>query len=273
MRIAVSNIAWDVLEDNQVAELLKKYQVDAIDIAPGKYFPNPILAEEKDIYRVKKYWENHGIELTGMQSLLFGTTGLNVFGSENSQQEMLNHLGGVCRIAGLLGATRLVFGSPKNRDRLGLSDEQANDIAIKFFNKLGDIAHKFGVTISLEPNPVCYGANFMTTSFETLSMVKAINHPAIKMQLDTGAISINNENIDILLKDAAPFIGHIHISEPQLSVVGGTDIDHTIYAAAIHHSFTDPLISIEMVATQNEQHYISIERAIQFVINTYRSTR
>ena len=99
MRIAASNIAWDVSEDTQVAELLKKYHVDAIDIAPGKYFPNPIAAEEKEIYQVKEYWENHGIELTGMQSLLFGTTGLNVFGSVDSQQAMLEHLAGVCRIA------------------------------------------------------------------------------------------------------------------------------------------------------------------------------
>jgi D-psicose/D-tagatose/L-ribulose 3-epimerase len=36
MRIAISNIAWDVSEDEQVATLINKYGIDAIDVAPGK---------------------------------------------------------------------------------------------------------------------------------------------------------------------------------------------------------------------------------------------
>lgn len=271
MRIAASNIAWDVSEDTQIAELLKKYHVDAIDIAPGKYFPNPIAAEEKEIYQVKEYWENHGIELTGMQSLLFGTTGLNVFGSVDSQQAMLEHLAGVCRIAGILGATRLVFGSPKNRDCTGLDDLQVLPHAVSFFRRLGDLAQQQGVVICLEPNPTCYGANFMTNSAETLTVVKAINHPAIKMQLDTGAISINNEDVFEVLKTAAPYIGHVHISEPGLAVIGDPHSDHKAYVRAIRETLgDDTLVSIEMVATADEPHTASLERALAFVTTTYR---
>lgn len=271
MRIAASNIAWDVSEDAQVAELLKKYHVDAIDIAPGKYFPNPVAAEEKDIYQVKEYWKNHGIELTGMQSLLFGTTGLNIFGSADSQQKMLEHLAGVCRIAGLLGATRLVFGSPKNRDCTGLDDLQVLPHAVSFFRRLGDLAQQQGVVICLEPNPTCYGANFMTNSAETLAVVKAINHSAIKIQLDTGAISINNEDVFEVLQTAAPYIGHVHISEPGLAVVGDSNSDHKAYVRAIRDALGHgTLVSIEMVATADEPHIASLERALAFVTTAYR---
>ena len=110
MRIAISNIAWDVIEDEQISKLLSKYQVDAIDIAPSKYFPNPAKATDKDIAKVKSYWTGKGIEITGMQSLLFGTQGLNVFGSKKSRQAMLYHLSEVARIAMGIGAKRLVFG-------------------------------------------------------------------------------------------------------------------------------------------------------------------
>lgn len=271
MRIAASNIAWDVSEDAQVAELLKKYQVDAIDIAPGKYFPNPVAAEEKEIYQVKEYWKNHGIELAGMQSLLFGTTGLNVFGSADSQLAMLEHLAGVCRIASVLGVTRLVFGSPKNRDRTGLDDVQVLPHAVSFFRRLGDLAQQQGVVICLEPNPACYGANFMTTSAETLAVIKATDHPAIKMQLDTGAININNEDIFEVLQTAAPYVGHVHISEPGLAVVGDSHADHKIYARAIRKALGDnTLVSIEMVATADEPHIESLERALAFVTTAYR---
>ncbi|WFE67738.1 TIM barrel protein [Thiomicrospira sp. R3] len=269
MRIAISNIAWDVGEDEQISELLSKYQVDAIDIAPGKYFPNPTKATVEDIANVKSYWAEKGIEITGMQSLLFGTQGLNVFGSKESQQAMLNHLSAVARIAKGLGATRLVFGSPKNRDCEGLSDEQTLSVAKDFFSRLGDIANEHGVIFCLEPNPTCYGANFMTTAQETFDVVSAINHPAIKMQLDTGAITINKESISDVLAYSLNQIGHIHISEPGLAVVGDSNADHESYARAIKAHSENPLISIEMVATQDELHLISIERALAFVTQTY----
>jgi len=270
MRIAISNIAWDVSEDEQVATLLAKYKVDAIDIAPGKYFPDPVTAQEKDILDVKRYWRDRGIELTGMQSLLFGTQGLNVFSSADVQRKMLNHLAGVCRVAGILGSTRLVFGSPKNRDRANLSNEECESIAVKFFTELGDIALQHGAIICLEPNPTCYGSNFMTTGMETLHVVKLVDHPAIKMQLDTGAILINNEDIYALLDVAQAYIGHIHISEPNLAVVGSSVARHQEFSQAIASSVRNPLISIEMVATKDEPHLASIEKALKFVSHTYR---
>ena len=79
MRISISNLAWDVSEDVDVLSLLKEFQVDAIDIAPGKYFPEPAKATTADILTVKTWWKEQGVDIIGMQSLLFGTTGLNVF--------------------------------------------------------------------------------------------------------------------------------------------------------------------------------------------------
>ena len=64
MRLAISNIAWDIAEDEAVASLLKKYEVDAIDIAPGKYFPMPALASNSDIQRVEDWWASRGIPAT-----------------------------------------------------------------------------------------------------------------------------------------------------------------------------------------------------------------
>ncbi|KTT38925.1 xylose isomerase, partial [Pseudomonas oryzihabitans] len=161
MRIAISNIAWDVPDDAMVAEILQQYRVDAIDIAPGKYFADPKAATTQEIQTVRQQWQARGIEITGMQALLFGTTGLNVFGDGDVQQALLAQLEGVCRVAQGLGATRLVFGSPRNRDRSGLSDDQALAQAREFFLRLGDVAAAHGVLICLEPNPPRYGANFI----------------------------------------------------------------------------------------------------------------
>jgi D-psicose/D-tagatose/L-ribulose 3-epimerase len=271
MRLAVSNIAWETIEDEDVAALLKRYGVDAIDVAPGKYFPVPQQATADDIAGVRRWWAERGIEITGMQALLFGTSGLNVFGSTESQDAMLAHLDAVCRIGAGLGAPRVVFGSPKNRDRSGLDDEQADSIATAFFHRLGDIAQSHGVTICLEPNPTCYGANFMVNSDETARIVQRVAHPAVKMQLDTGALAINGEDAEAVLERSAGLIGHIHASEPDLVPLGDGGTDHVKAHAAVMRYLPRHVVTIEMVATKTEPHLVSIERALGVAARDYRS--
>jgi sugar phosphate isomerase/epimerase len=270
MRLAISNIAWDPAEDEAIAKLLQRFAVDAIDIAPGKYFPDPAQASEEDILRVKNSWSERGIEITGMQALLFGTTGLNVFGPPEAQDAMLRHLAEVCRISAGLGAKRLVFGSPRNRDRSGLSDQHAIGLAVPFFRRLGDIAQSYGVLICLEPNPTCYGANFMTHSAETAQVVRQICHPAIKMQLDTGALTINGEDPVAVLQDAASLIGHVHASEPDLLPLGDGETDHAKVFAALEQHLPHHVVSIEMLATRQEPHEVSIARALNVAVRYYR---
>jgi len=271
MRLAISNIAWDTEEDEAIANLLQRYDVDVIDIAPGKYFPDPAKTSDQDVAAVKCWWSERGLEITGMQALLFGTTGLNVFGDSESRDAMLQHLGAVCRIGAGLGATRLVFGSPKNRDRTGLSDDEAMDAAVTFFRRLSNIATSQDVLICLEPNPPCYGANFMTTSAETKKVVKVINHPSIRMQLDTGAVTISDEDAAAVLDECAPLIGHVHASEPNLLPIGDGGCDHEMVARALRQYLPDHVVTIEMLATKDEPHEQSIERALKIAALNYRN--
>lgn len=271
MRLAISNIAWDIVEDRDIAALLKRYAIDAIDVAPGKYFPDPVAATPCQIADVRDSWAERGIDITGMQALLFGTQGLNVFGCAASQTSMLQHLDEVCRIGEGLGATRLAFGSPKNRDRSGLGDEEAMDIAVPFFRMLGNVARDHGLTICLEPNPECYGANFMTNSALTAAVVRRVDHPNILMQLDTGSLAINGEDPFEVLHDAGQLVGHVHASEPCLLTLGDGSADHAQMAAAISRYLPDHLITIEMLPKRDEPHVDTIERALNVAIWHYRA--
>lgn len=272
MRIAISNIAWDVAEDEAVAALLKKYGIDAIDVAPGKYFPDPKTASATDITRVREWWHQRGISITGMQALLFGTTGLNLFGSNETQVCMLAHLAAVCRIGAELGATKLVFGSPKNRDRSGLAYDEARKIAIAFFRRLGDIASKHGVVICLEPIPHCYGANFMTHSAEVANIVSTVAHPAIRMQLDTAALTINDEDTRQFIKENAALIGHVHASEPDLVTLGDGGTEHAEVAEALTAYLSEQIVTVEMLPAKNESNLTVIERALIVAIRHYRTS-
>lgn len=268
MRIAISNIAWDPAEDDAVGALLRSHGVDAVDVAPGKYFADPKTATEADAIAVREAWKKRGMSITGMQALLFGTTGLNLFGTKDSRAAMLDHLRAVCRIGGWLGAKALVFGSPKNRDRGTLSDDDVREIAVEFFRELGVIAAAAGVVICLEPNPPRYGANFMIDANETATIVRAVGHAAIGMQFDTGAVALSNDDPARIVATHGALLHHVHVSEPDLAPAGDGGVDHAAMSAAVRKL---PLVAcIEMVATKSEPHLTSIARALTVTLRHYR---
>lgn len=272
MRLSISNIAWDLADDIPVAQLLQLRGVDAIDIAPGKYFPEPALATTSRIGEVRAWWADRGVAIVGMQSLLFGTQGLNVFGSPASQQAMLEHLAQVCRIGAGLGATLLTFGSPRNRDRGELTDSQAMDRAVDFFRRLGSIATDAGVQICLEPNPSRYGANFMTTAAETVRVVDAVDHPAIRMQFDAGAIAITGEDPRAVIERHFAAVGHIHASEPDLLPFGTGATDHRLMAEVLRAAFPDGIVTVEMLADDPGSRLGLIDNALRLAAHFYLGT-
>ena len=269
MRIAISNIAWETDEDEQVAALLNKHQIDAIDVAPGKYFSDPRSVTATELKWVRDWWQSRDISITGMQALLFGTKGLNLFGSQDSQKAMLGHLEAVCRIGEGLGASKLVFGSPRNRDCSGLTGHEIEDISIQFFRALGEIAARHGVVVCLEPNPPCYGANFMTNSADTAKTVIAVNHPAIRMQLDTGALAINGEDAETVIEAYSQLIGYVHASEPDLATLGDGGVDHMAIGALLADKLPEQIVSIEMLQAKQVPNIVSIKRALAVAIRGY----
>lgn len=270
--ISVSNIAWDVADDEAIAALLAGRGVRLIDVAPGKYFPDPPAASDADVERVRRWWSDRGIAIHGMQALLFGTSGLNLFGTAEVQQRMLDRLDAVCRIAGGLGCRHLVFGSPKNRDVTGVAADRVDALAVSFFRRLGDIAERHGVTMCLEPNPPRYGCNFMTTTDEAARVVTLVDHPAVRMQLDTGTLTINGEDPALAIERHRRLIGHVHASEPDLVPLGEGGTDHRTIGALLARHLPNRIVAIEMVAAAGRPAVEVVGRSVDLMFANYVAT-
>jgi sugar phosphate isomerase/epimerase len=269
MRLALSSIAWDVEKESEVIDLMKGFGVNAVEIVPGKYFGELNRVSDDCMDKLRLRWLASGIEAVAMQSLMFGTKGLNIFGTASTQALMLSHLEIVCRIGGRLGAKKLVFGSPKSRDISGLEYTAALGIAIDFMKRLARIAEYYGVVICLEPNPTRYNANFMTTSDETDQVVRLVNHRSIKMQFDTGSLTINHEDVEEVLQRSRDIIGHIHISEPDLLPLGSGGVDHERVSFFIKKYLPDYVASIEIRPQQEE--FLEIYHSLQLACRYYQS--
>lgn len=265
--LSVSNIAWDPTLDREVARLLLDNGVQNIDVAPTKYLADLNSATDVEVAEIRNFWAAYGINIVGFQSLLFGTSDLNIFGSITSRDRTISHLRNVAKIARLLGAQRLVFGSPKNRDRTGLDDQTVEEIYANFFWQLGEVGRENDTVFCLEPNPEIYACNFMTTSVETSKVVALVNHPNLLMQFDTGALEITGENALAEAQVNQGLIGHIHLSSKNLMPAHLNEIDAVTLSRSLEVLSKVSYVTIEQRDTEDVDNVEQIQRSISYARN------
>jgi D-psicose/D-tagatose/L-ribulose 3-epimerase len=269
MLLSISNIAWNNDEEDDMARFLRSEGIARVDIAPGRYFTDPERASASDVANVRAFWQDRGFTIQGMQALLFGTIGLNLF--DDGQGVMFRRLAAICRIGGGLGARALTFGSPRQRDRGDRPYHEAAEIAVDFFSRLGDVAEAEGVTICLEPNPSIYHCNFMVCTDEAAAIVRDTDHPTIRLQLDVGALALNGEGAEDVVSRHADLIGHVHASEPRLVVLGDGGASHETTAAALRRHRPELVVTVEMAAATKEPHRDAVARSLRIAKRFYGS--
>ena len=175
-----------------------------------------------------------------MQSIWFGITE-RLFGSREERSFLEHYTKRTILFAEALQCRNIVFGSPKNRI---LSDASQRSLAIDFFREVGGFASTRDSVIAIEANPTIYGTNFLNTTREAVDFVQEVASPGVKINLDTGTIIANGEDV----AEIAVFlhtIHHVHISEPYLEPVRTRGI-HAQLAGILTESGFNGYVSIEM---------------------------
>lgn len=267
MKLAVSNIAWDPVEDIEVISQLHEYGVSGIELAPTKHWLNPESATEEEAVAYRQFWISQGLTPVAMQSLLFNRPQLSIFGE--STEITFQYLKSIVRLAGRLSTKSLVFGSPKNRLIANGNREELYQYAMDFFVRLGDEASKNGVIICIEPNPKEYGCDFITSSFEGLKFIKEINHDSVKLHLDAGTILLNGEIPETVMERCLPYSGHFHISDPFLLVPGAQQFSHSEIAAALRRHNYNGYVSLEMKNGIHPDDKDSLKEALTYIRQIY----
>lgn len=270
-KLAISNIAWTKTEDEAVYALMQQYGFNHLEIAPSRVWDNPYEQNADTKNTFKKTLAAYNIRVAAFQSLLFNRPDLTLFTTEENREALFEHLRKNIILGRELGATALVFGSPKNRIIGSLDKHTAHSIALEFFTRIGTIAQENGICFCIEPNPSIYGTDFICTTQEAIDFVKTINHPDIKLNIDLGTITANNENLEKTLLQALPFAGHFHISEPFLESIVLDQAKHTLVKTMLKAKQFPFIISIEMKAPEETERLPILKRTLNFVSTLYGS--
>jgi D-psicose/D-tagatose/L-ribulose 3-epimerase len=172
-------------------------------------------------------------------------------------------------LAAALGASQLVFGSPRNRRRGTLGTGSADRIAVELFRRLGRAAVTNGVTLCIEPNPSAYGCDFVTNAAEGIAFVERVNCEGIGLHLDTGAMTLAGEDPSQIIPAAGRWLRHFHISEPFLRPIGSGSVDHAAFSDALARARFGGWLSIEMRATDDDTALDTLRRAVAYARKAY----
>lgn len=252
MMLSVSNIAWTPEERLEAYDVLAEANFNGLEIAPGLFFHrdnDPFVPDAETARAALAETTARGLSLVSMQSLLFGVQGAALLGDAAERAAFEQGMIRAIDLAGRFEIPNIVFGSPGNR-RIpeGMARDTAWAQAADIFHRLGDHAAAAGTTISMETNPAAYGTNFLTTLDETEAFVAQVDHPAITLILDLGAMHMNGtyNTVAARVKTLLPGLTHVHVSEPQLAPAPDDDTDLGPVLAALREGGYARAISIEM---------------------------
>ena len=269
-KLALSNIAWTPSEDVEVYALMRQYGFSGLEIAPSRIWEQPMEQSNSSVQGFKQHIENSNLQIVAFQSLLFGHPEMTLFQNETARAKTMEYLKKNITLAKELGATALVFGSPKNRIIGNIPKITAHTIAHDFFQELGMFATEHSVTLCIEANPMIYGGDFICTTQEAIRFARSLNNPGIKINIDLGTITANSEDLETTLHEALPYAGHFHISEPYLEPIATDEKRHKNIASILNQCGYSKTVSIEMKAPKNQETRIKIiESILSFVSSIY----
>jgi sugar phosphate isomerase/epimerase len=267
MNISFSHIAWPPENEATALIFLKELRLDQLEVAPLRAFGDPLTATESAVRERAEWYRERGFRIGSFQALLFGTSGLELFGNEDSRNRMKEVLTAVGRVAGWAGAGPMVFGSPKNRLKGELSHADAIRRAASFFREVGDACEEAGSCLVIEANPDAYGADFCTHLAHAVELVEATDSPGFGLHVDAGGMALSGEDFEPVLRQAAPHLRHVHASQPDLASFAVPDPVHSKLAKVLREIQYTGSVAVEMRA--QPEGLGAVKQAVEMVRNLY----
>jgi sugar phosphate isomerase/epimerase len=240
-RLAVSNLAWPPEHDDHALRLLVKYGIRNVEVAPTRY---GAWDDEGVAGRISAAAKVHGLDVCSLQAVYFNKD-CGVFDDDDGAA-FEAHFADVLKLAKSTGARKIVFGSPRNRKLQGKYADEASAMALAavVFGRIARVAEGLdaGIVVCFEPNSAKYGCDFVTKASHALDLVRRVNHPQLKINLDTGNARMEDEYVSDIVKGNEGDIGHIQVSMPFLEPLQVEPAE----AVRLRAMLPDRIFSLEM---------------------------
>ena len=255
MDLAVSGFAWPPGQEAAALALLRRGGIGAIEVVPTRLVPesgdgvangaaNWAALTPAVLAAARARFAAHGLGIAAVQSLFHGLPGTpQLFGPAGEFARLAAHLRRVAEIAGQLGAPLAVLGAARNR----AAAPAHPDLALARLHGLAEAAAGAGLVLVLEPVPEALGCRFATTAAEALRLVRAVGHPALRLQVDTANAHLAGEDLAPVIAAAGPLLAHVHVAQPGLGAFADPLPGHARAAAALRAGGYRGRVTLELL--------------------------
>lgn len=273
MKFAICNEIFQGWKIDDAIAYTAQSGYDAIEIAPftlAKYVTDVPAAERR---RVRDVAQRAGLHISGIHWVLVRAEGMYLTHPESGVREKTAQY--FCDLADFcadLGGTRIVVGSPKQRNLLeGVSYQQAWDWATEVFRKAVARAAQRGVVICLEPLAPSE-TNFINTAAEAIQFTQRFQSPHFKIILDVKAMSSESKPIPQTIRDSWPHFAYFHANDKNLKGPGFGDVDFRPIAGALKEVGYDGYVSVE-VFNFDEGPEVIATKSIEYLRRVFENPR
>lgn len=198
-----------------------------------------------EVEKYRRAVEASGLTVVGLHSLFWQVPELGLFREASARVRTLDFLQDLSALCRDLGGRTLIYGSAPARRRGSLSPEEARAEAVRFFGELCPRIEQHGTCYCFEPlGPD--DSDFVNSAFDSLDITRAVDHPALRVQLDAKALVANDEVRLETFSATAPHLVHYHANEPDLGILGSTgQVPHAALGHMLREIGYSGYVSIE----------------------------
>ncbi len=268
MRLALSNLAYPAVTAEGLLPRLAAMGLTGIEVAPTRLAPWDALSDGA-LRGHRGMLAGMGLCVSSLQAILFGAEGVALLGEAASFERLVSHLARVAEVGAVLGASVAVLGAPRQRARGALAAEEAFRLGAERLRRAAETMQAGGgPVLGLEPVPAAYGGDFLETWQEALAMVRAVDHPWLRLHLDTACVHLGGGDIAEAVAAGIDELAHFHLAEPKLVPFDAPRADHAGAAAALTRVGYGGWLSIEMMERAEDPEGAAVE-AVTFALAIY----
>lgn len=246
MKFAVSNIG--LRPHNHLDDLAAVVAMGftGLEVALSRVWPydwNYPDTAKVEAYR--RSVEAVGLTIVGLHSLFWERPELSLFGNAETVERTMDFLVQLSAVCRDLGGITLIYGSQTARTKGKKSIEQANAETVDFFSQLSHRIEGHGTCFCIEPLEREV-ADYVHSVLDSLAIVKTVDHPALRVQIDAKAMAMENEVRPETFEAVRDFLVHVHANEPGFDPLGTSGmVDHAQIGAMLNAIGYDGYVSIE----------------------------
>ncbi len=247
MKFAICNEIFQTWALEEVFAYAGKLGYDAVEIAPFTLANSVTDISATERKRLRESAEQSGIQIAGIHWLLVKPEGHYINHPDAAiRHRTAEYLSQLVDFCADLGGTRMILGSPKQRNMLpNVSFEQAWDWSLETLRQAVSRAEARQVTICFEPlGPT--ETNFINTAEQAIQLVQQVSSACFKILLDVKAMSSEAKPIPQLIRESWPHFAHFHANDPNLKGPGFGKVDFYPIAVALKEVGYNGFVSVEV---------------------------